>query len=114
MAKYKKIQELLELEIEAEEPDGIEWRCDKCRVVKDKLGQLTKRIQMLEAEIKTKLEELKKDLDNKTVGIKEAVLSEWHKEGKASVEKIKQEINQRIRKRKEKKMKDRKKRKITI
>ena len=51
LKKYKKIRELNDLKEDGDEPDGIEWRCDGCRVVKVKFGRLTKRVDAVEQEI---------------------------------------------------------------
>ena len=76
LKKYKKISELNDLKEDGDEPDGIEWRCDRCRVVKAELGRLTKRVDVVEQEIEQgkkeklewitelnhELEEMKKDI----------------------------------------------------
>ena len=73
LKKYKKIRELNYLKEDGDEPDGIEWRCDGCRVVKAELGRLTKRVHAVEQEIeKGKKEKLewKTELNNELEGIK--------------------------------------------
>ena len=84
LKKYKKIRELNDLKEDGDEPDGIEWRCDGCRVVKAELGRLTKRVHAFEQKIeKGKKEkfkwktELNNDLERMTRDIKQ-----MHKEKK--------------------------------
>jgi len=49
--KYREIRELNDLKEDGDEPGGIEWRCNGCRVVKAEFGRLTKRVDAVEQEI---------------------------------------------------------------
>src|SRR6476469_8992550 len=58
--KYEKIKELNELEDKDEPPDGVERRCDRCRVISSKLEPLMIQMKKIEQETYTRLNEFEK------------------------------------------------------
>ena len=60
--RYEKIKELNELEDKEEPPDGVEWRCDRCRVISSELEPLMIQMKKIEQETSARLNEFEKGI----------------------------------------------------
>jgi len=105
--RFKKIQELNEDEI----ADGIEWRCDKCRVIRKEFGKIVKQMDELENRAKDMMERVRIDLTEQMILWKTEILKEMSAERNNMETKLTEEVTKTLeveRKNVEKTLEDRK------
>ena len=105
--RFKQIQELNEDEI----ADRIQWRCDKCRVIKKEFGKIVKQMDELENRTKDMVERVRIDLTEPMILWKTEILKEISAERNNMETKLTEEVTKTLeveRKNVEKTIEDRK------
>jgi len=92
LIRYNKIIELNRLTDVDEAPDGIEWRCDKCRVIKQEFGTINRKITNLESKTKEELLTIQQEISVLKSSVKDEVKQDLTEELKILEDKINRNV----------------------